>query len=29
MKTIENDFKLIRKGTTYEELFIEEGGHIL
>ena len=26
MKTIENDFKLIRKGTSYEDLFIEEGG---
>ncbi len=26
MKTIDDDFKLIRKGTTYEELFIEEGG---
>jgi diaminopimelate decarboxylase len=29
MKTIDNCFKLIRKGTTYEELFIEEGGQIL
>jgi diaminopimelate decarboxylase len=28
MKTIDNDFKLIRKGTSYEDLFIEEGGHI-
>jgi diaminopimelate decarboxylase len=28
MKTIDNDFKLIRKGTSYEELFIEEGGHV-
>ncbi|MDQ6723763.1 MAG: hypothetical protein M3Z01_05805, partial [Thermoproteota archaeon] len=28
MKTIDNDFKLIRKGTSYEELFIEEGGQI-
>jgi diaminopimelate decarboxylase len=28
MKTINNDFKLIRKGTSYEELFIEEGGQI-
>jgi diaminopimelate decarboxylase len=26
MKTIDDDFKLIRKGTTHEELFIEEGG---
>jgi diaminopimelate decarboxylase len=29
MKTLDNCFKLIRKGTTYEELFIEEGGQIL
>jgi diaminopimelate decarboxylase len=29
MKTIDNSFKLIRKGTTYEELFLEEGGQIL
>lgn len=29
MKTIDNCFKLIRKGTTYEELFVEEGGLIL
>lgn len=28
MKTISNDFKLIRKGTSYEELYIEEGGQI-
>lgn len=28
MKTIDNDFKLIRKGTSFEELFIEEGGQI-
>jgi diaminopimelate decarboxylase len=28
MKTINNDFKLIRKGTSFEELFIEEGGQI-
>jgi diaminopimelate decarboxylase len=28
MKTIDNDFKLIRKGTSYEDLFIEEGGHV-
>jgi diaminopimelate decarboxylase len=26
MKTIDDNFKLIRKGTTHEELFIEEGG---
>ncbi len=26
MKTIDDDFKLIRKGTSHEELFIEEGG---
>ena len=28
MKTVDNTFKLVRKGTSYEELFIEEGGHI-
>ncbi len=26
MKTLDDDFKLIRKGTSHEELFIEEGG---
>ena len=26
MKTENNEFKLIRKGTTYEDLFLEEGG---
>jgi len=29
MKTIDNDFKLIGKGTSYEELFVEEGGQLL
>ncbi|MBA3751109.1 MAG: hypothetical protein H0X03_09520 [Nitrosopumilus sp.] len=29
MKTIDNDFKLIRKGISYEELFVEEGGQLL
>ncbi|MDQ4073070.1 MAG: hypothetical protein M3162_02060 [Thermoproteota archaeon] len=29
MKTSRGDFKLIRKGTTYEDLFIEEGGDIV
>jgi diaminopimelate decarboxylase len=29
MKTSDGDFKLIRKGTSYEQLFIEEGGSIL
>ncbi len=28
MKTVDNTFKLVRKGTSYEELFIEEGGYI-
>ena len=29
MKTSDGDFKLVRKGTSYEQLFIEEGGGIL
>jgi diaminopimelate decarboxylase len=29
MKTTDGDFKLVRKGTSYEDLFREEGGHIL
>ena len=29
MKTTDGDFKLIRKGTSYEDLFREEGGDIL
>jgi diaminopimelate decarboxylase len=29
MKTTNGDFKLVRKGTSYEDLFIEEGGDIL
>jgi diaminopimelate decarboxylase len=29
MKTSDGDFKLVRKGTSYEQLFIEEGGSIL
>jgi diaminopimelate decarboxylase len=29
MKTTDGDFKLVRKGTSYEDLFIEEGGDIL
>jgi diaminopimelate decarboxylase len=29
MKTSSGDLKLIRKGTTFESLFEEEGGHIL
>jgi diaminopimelate decarboxylase len=28
MKTSDGDFKLVRKGTSYEQLFIEEGGDI-
>jgi hypothetical protein len=28
MKTSSGDFKLVRKGTTYENLFEEEGGCI-
>ena len=28
MKTSNGDFKLVRKGTSYEQLFIEEGGDI-
>jgi diaminopimelate decarboxylase len=28
MKTSDGDFKLVRKGTSYEQLFIEEGGSI-
>ena len=28
MKTSDGDFKLVRKGTLYEHLFIEEGGDI-
>ncbi len=28
MKTSDGDFKLVRKGTSYEHLFIEEGGDI-
>jgi hypothetical protein len=29
MKTSNGEFKLVRKGTSYEQLFIEEGGDIL
>jgi hypothetical protein len=29
MKTTDGDFRLVRKGTSYEELFIEEGGDVL
>ena len=29
MKTTDGDFKLVRKGMSYEDLFIEEGGDIL
>jgi diaminopimelate decarboxylase len=29
MKTSNGEFKLVRKGTSYEQLFIEEGGSIL
>ena len=29
MKTSNGDFKLVRKGTSYEQLFIEEGGDII
>jgi diaminopimelate decarboxylase len=29
MKTSDGEFKLVRKGTSYEQLFIEEGGSIL
>lgn len=29
MKTAKGDFKLIRRGTTYEDLFLEEGGDML
>jgi diaminopimelate decarboxylase len=29
MKTSDGEFKLVRKGTSYEQLFIEEGGNIL
>jgi diaminopimelate decarboxylase len=29
MKTSNGDFKLVRKGTSYEQLFIEEGGDIV
>ena len=29
MKTTDGQFKLVRKGTSYEDLFIEEGGDIL
>jgi diaminopimelate decarboxylase len=29
MKTTDGDFKLVRKGTSYEDLFREEGGDIL
>jgi diaminopimelate decarboxylase len=29
MKTCDGDFKLVRKGTSYEQLFIEEGGSTL
>jgi hypothetical protein len=28
MKTCSGDFKLVRKGSSYEQLFIEEGGDI-
>jgi hypothetical protein len=29
MKTSDGDFKLVRKGMSYEQLFIEEGGDII
>ncbi|MFL6363563.1 MAG: diaminopimelate decarboxylase family protein [Nitrososphaeraceae archaeon] len=29
MKATDGDFKLVRKGTSYEDLFIEEGGDII
>jgi diaminopimelate decarboxylase len=29
MKTLDGDFKLVRKGKSYEDLFIEEGGDIV
>jgi hypothetical protein len=29
MKTSDGEFKLVRKGTSYDQLFIEEGGSIL
>jgi diaminopimelate decarboxylase len=29
MKTSKEDFKLVRKGTSYEGLFMEEGGDII
>jgi hypothetical protein len=29
MKTSEGDLKLVRKGTSFEQLFKEEGGSIL
>jgi len=29
MKTTKGEFKLVRKGTSYERLFIEEGGDII
>jgi hypothetical protein len=28
MKTHNGDFKLVRKGSSYEQLFVEEGGDI-
>ncbi|HEY9388091.1 MAG TPA: hypothetical protein VIP70_13700 [Nitrososphaeraceae archaeon] len=28
MKTSDGDFKLVRKGTSYEQLFVEEGGYM-
>jgi diaminopimelate decarboxylase len=28
MKSSDGEFKLVRKGTSYEQLFLEEGGDI-
>jgi hypothetical protein len=28
MKASDGEFKLVRKGTSYEQLFLEEGGDI-
>jgi hypothetical protein len=28
MKTSDGDYKLVRRGTSYEQLFVEEGGDL-
>jgi diaminopimelate decarboxylase len=29
MKTMNGDYRLVRRGTSYEDLFIDEGGSLI